>query len=161
MGMENHLDRLSTALKKLVICHPLVASRLEISFYTQDLRFAHAFKGLEAMVNFKEPIGLDFFNELNSADAAFILLAHHNRNFLTTKFFEYLPFRKPLLFLGAEGYVSQFIAANNIGVTLRDDEQILSTLVGIAHRNLVFNRTFNPEAYSLERRVNELILLLK
>ena len=160
LGMERHLERLARALRYLAKNQPLLAAKLDIRLYTPHHRFAEIFQGLEKFVQFKETIGKEFFSELNSADAAFIFLAEHNRNFLTTKFFEYLPFNKPLLYLGAEGYVSGFIEDNDLGVSLRSEEHIGATLKELAEGNLKIKSSIDVKAFSLKRRARELAALL-
>jgi hypothetical protein len=102
-------------------------------------------------------IGDKIFSEIAKSDFCIIFLAEHNRNFFTTKYFEYLPLQKPYLFIGPEGKVSKEIEANKMGCSWQSFMGILKmdklhlTEFGIASEQLENN--------SLSARVDEIIEL--
>lgn len=161
LGMEKFLKRLNEGLDLLKEKSPEIAGRLDIEIYTPHQRFASFFEGNQDIVQFKDTIGKAFFKELNSADAAFIFLAKHNSNFLTTKFFEYIPFRKPLFFLGAKGYVATFIEDNVLGRVLEQPEDICKSLKDLAENKVVINKKFDVSTLDLEHRTKQLMALFK
>ncbi|MDG2247411.1 MAG: hypothetical protein P8L71_13735 [Flavobacteriales bacterium] len=160
IGLEETLKSLADALKKLKASSPTSIAKLRVTFYTPHQQFASIFDGLEDYVSFKPTIGKDFFTELNKATAAIILLAEHNKNYLTTKFFEYLPFKKPLVFMGAKGHTSSFISTHKLGHVLKDDFSNLGEVLELLEAPLTDN-SFSLEKYTLSNRVEELRALLK
>lgn len=150
MGLEPHFRSMCSALDALKKDNPGLYSKLEIELYTKDHQFASWFTGYENVVKLSRPIGKQLFERIAQADACFIFLAHHNKNYRTTKFFEILPFQKPLIFMGDEGYVSEFIESEKLGAVLRDPK---SEFIGILERldngDLEGRRDFDHQAYSL------------
>lgn len=161
IGMEKHLERLRSALIFLRSNHPALFSRIRIEIYTSHRDQEALFSEFQDTIAFKKPIGKEFFSKLATSDAAFIFLAEHNRNFLTTKFFEYLPFRKPLIYLGPSGYVSDFIEEHQLGMSLKSDEQFVSMIGRIAQKTQVVDDQFDLSTFSLERRTKELLALFR
>jgi hypothetical protein len=86
----------------------------EVNFYTNETDMKKEFREF-SQIYFNKPLGSEIFNKLNESDFLLIFLAEHNKDFCTTKFFEYLPLRKPYLYFGPEGNVSNTIVKNNIG----------------------------------------------
>jgi len=148
LGLEDHLTELVESLKMLKTKNITLYNRLNIQFYTPHTDYANVFKEVDDIVQFSKPIGKDFFKQLNEASAAIVMLASHNKNYLTTKFFEYLPFRKPLLFLGAKGYTSEFIEENRLGLILPSDGiNLEETLLSLTHPEAAENK-FQIEEFS-------------
>ena len=160
IGLEETLKTLAKKLHELNTSSPVLVSELSIHFYTPHQQFASIFAGLEHIVHFKPTIGKNFFTELNAAKAAIILLAEHNKNYLTTKFFEYLPFQKPLVFMGAKGHTSHFINEHQLGHVITDHFDNLETVLQ-SLKSAQVPSSFSLEKYTLAYRVEELRELLK
>ena len=91
-----------------------------------------------------------------------IFLADHNKNYLTTKFFEYLPFKVPLLYFGENGFVAKFIAENNLGIYVQHPSaELLPALEKVSTSNSNFNQNFEASQFSLEQKAHELIKLFE
>jgi hypothetical protein len=45
------------------------------------------------------------------------MLADYNKDFFTTKFFDYLPYNKPIVYIGPDGAVRQFLQKNGQQLT--------------------------------------------
>ncbi|MFT4778436.1 MAG: hypothetical protein ACI80P_000409 [Flavobacteriales bacterium] len=161
LGIEDHLMNFAESLKMLKTKNITLYNRLNIQFYTPQTDFAKVFKEVDDIVEFSQPIGKDFFKQLNEASAAIVMLASHNKNYLTTKFFEYLPFRKPLLFLGVTGYTSEFIEENKLGLILTSDGRDLEeNLLSLTHPWATEN-PFQIDEFSLNKRIYELMRFIK
>lgn len=161
MGIEETLDALNLALDQLKVERPDLYQKLDIHFYTPHRQHDRRFVNHECVL-FAPPFGKKFFFWLRSSDAAFIFLAEHNKNYLTTKFFEYLPFKKPLLYLGAKGYVARFIEEQNIGIFIEDPvKELAVALDRISATNSNFNQDFDADQFSLDRKALELIKLFE
>jgi hypothetical protein len=126
--------------------------------------YTHA-KMPSSIVNMKDvfihaPIGKEIFRVMASADALLIVLPENKKNERTTKFFEYLPLRKPLLIVAAKGEVTSFVESNQLGVdALQSPDTLVSFFNGDFYRN-TFNKTFPIDAHTACSRVDEVIALL-
>ena len=110
---EPQLQWLNKMLMQLRAEHPEIYQRLRIDFYSpaNKSELFHDHPG----VRFHAPIGKKIFLEFQQADGLLLLLTESKRDDLTTKFFEYLPFQKPLLAMGATGAVADFVASHSLG----------------------------------------------
>jgi len=117
-------------------------------------------------VHFKAPsiqllpsIGKGVFEVIANSDACLILLPPHKKEEKTTKFFEYLPMKKPLLVASEKGSTLDYVVGNNIGFAWKEDGQFKwldSYLAGKPMRN----DTFDMEAHELQTRAKQVIELL-
>jgi hypothetical protein len=106
------------------------------------------------------PIGKEIFRVMASADALLIILPENKKNERTTKFFEYLPLRKPLLIVAPKGEVTLFVESNKLGVdALQSPDTLVSFFSGDFYQNM-FNKTFPIHAHTADSRVDEVIALL-
>ncbi|MBI1266993.1 MAG: hypothetical protein GC193_06120 [Cryomorphaceae bacterium] len=161
MGIEGTLQSLNQGLNQLKESNQEMYNRLDIRFYTPHVHHAPIFAG-HPCVTFSPTIGKRFFTELRQSHAAMIFLADHNKNYLTTKFFEYLPFKAPLLYFGEQGYVSNFIQDNNLGVYVQDPlTELLPALEKVSTSSYNFNQNFDASQFSLEQKAQELIKLFE
>lgn len=133
---------------------------VEVAFYTDD--YKSAMKYDQPGISFLPPVGKDIFKILESADYVLILLAEHNKNFKTTKFFEYLPFQKPYLFIGSQGYVSESIEKEELGVVLKDLASDTKTFLTAHFNNSLKPRSFKDiSEYTFAKRVESLLTVLE
>ncbi len=72
-----------------------------------------------------KPIGNDIFQEIVNCDLVIILLSDHNKNYVTSKFYEFLPYNKPFLYIGPEGFVSRKIEEEKLGIVLRNPADLV------------------------------------
>lgn len=161
LGLEPYLEQLAEGIRMLKTHHPQLFESLELHFYTPHHRFANIFDGLSPQVQFHRPIGKQFFDELKGARAAMIFLAEHNKDFLTTKFFELVPFKKPLLFFGAQGQASAAIEADGLGKVHTSVNDFVQSIQALAADQLRVNDALDLDDYSLRKRGEELIALLQ
>ena len=66
---------------------------VELEIYTDDHKSLQQFQNTAISIN--PSIGKMIFNVISESDFVLILLAEHNKDFKTTKFYEFLPFQKP------------------------------------------------------------------
>lgn len=106
------------------------------------------------------PIGKSIFNIMHTADALLIVLPENKKDECTTKFFEYLPLRIPILAVSPTGGVTQFIEENRLGVhsgqSVETVESLFSGDFFLSH----FNRSFEITLYKASSRANEVVELL-
>ncbi len=128
IGLESILERFAEDWSNLQKSKPDLTRDAHVDVYTPHVNFARYFALAADFVDLHPFIGKDIFKKIQEADAVLIFLAEHNKNFLTTKFFEYLPFKKPLIFVGAEGHASSFIADQKLGLIVRDVDSLQHAL---------------------------------
>lgn len=110
---DSQLQWLHDQLVLLRDNHPALYERLRIDFYSPTNR-SDRFVGLD-IVRFHAPIGKAIFERFQQADGLLLLLTPSKKDDLTTKFFEYLPLEKPLVAMGVEGEVTQFVRSQQLG----------------------------------------------
>lgn len=129
IGLEKYLNRLNDAvtyLKKM----GMTASNIEISVFSEKTCKEELFPGNGDIIKMQEPVGDRIFHEIAASDYVLIFLAEHNKNFVTSKFPEFLPYRKPYLYFGPEGHVSQKIVSEKLGYTIDQPADLFNILTG-------------------------------
>jgi hypothetical protein len=97
---------------------------LEINFYTNEHQKEIFFKKNSDVVKFSASIGETIFEKIYNCDFVLIFLTEHNKNYLTSKFYEFLPYNKPYLYVGPEGFVSDKIVKEGLGFILKKEEDL-------------------------------------
>lgn len=103
-------------------------SLVDIGFYTKQREHEAIFKENIDSIKFFDAIGDDIFEIIKSSDFILILLTEYNKNYLTSKFFEFLPYKKPYLYLGPQGVVSDKIKAEGLGYCLTDPTDLYKVI---------------------------------
>lgn len=160
--LEPYLEGLADWLTYLKNKNRSFYGRIDIEFFTKNTNYKKKFKGHEDLIKFNPQIGREeLIKKQKEADGLFIFLANHTKDYLTTKFFESLPFQIPLIFFGPKGHVSNFIMNNGLGYVITDFyEDLDSTMSEILRGNPSFNKNFEWKKYSLQNATTELEYLL-
>jgi hypothetical protein len=153
LGLEPYLEILNENISYLKEKTPK-EKWPEFVFYTPDMRYEQLFQKNTDLVKFKAPIGEKIFDEVIDADFVLILLSQHNRNYVTSKFYEFLPYRKPYLYVGPEGHVSDKINNENLGKTLVKKEDLFDLLQDL---NLKSLNSVDLERYTFNRVAGDLL----
>lgn len=111
-------------------------------------------------VHLHAPIGKDIFQVMNNADALLIVLPENKKNERTTKFFEYLPLRKPILIVAPAGEATSFVESNHLGVHSHLAQDGLRSFFTGEFTRKTFNATFPIETHTANSRADEVIELL-
>lgn len=159
-GLETVLEHFANELNEAEQSTPELTSNLEINLYTPHLSFSKHLSAASDLIKVHPVIGKAIFTKIQNADAVLIFLAEHNKNYLTTKFFEYLPFQKPILFLGAEGHAAAFIEAQQLGLVVNEREQLRDALRQLREGSAPRPGDKELEAFSLISRTQDLLNLL-
>jgi hypothetical protein len=162
MELEKVFSDFSKALDGIKITNIDLYKKLNIEFYSSTDHSLSYFQNHREVVFFYEPIGKDIFHKINEADACLILLAPHNNDFRTTKFFENMPFQKPYIVLGEKGFVAEYVINHNLGVWVSNEnftKDFLQTIDRIHNKRLKFNPAFEHQQFSYEVQTKHLIEL--
>ncbi|MEL6134333.1 MAG: glycosyltransferase [Bacteroidota bacterium] len=136
IGVDPQLVRLRDWMQQIKAGDPELYQRLEIDIYSKDYeRGQDLLTADESALRFHAPISKQaLFQKLAVADIALLLIADHNKDFKTTKFFEILAFRQPFLMLGPKGRVSDYIEENQLGIHLDNHEVDVAYFVQSIHK---------------------------
>ena len=155
---EPFLEEMSKDLTKLRESDPALYERLQLNFHSTSFEKIKAIFKHHPCVRISDSIGKKIEDRITQAHWCIILLADHNKDFFTTKYFEYQTLGTPYLYLGAKGEVLQTIENENRGTTWSNFFQSL------LKNDPIDSQTFIQEAdenNSLSFRVNEMLEHMK
>lgn len=155
---EPFLEEMSKDLTKLRESDPALYERLQLNFHSTSFEKIKAIFKHHPCVRISDSIGKKIEDRITQAHWCIILLADHNKDFFTTKYFEYQTLGTPYLYLGAKGEVLQSIENENRGTTWSNFFQSL------LKNEPLDSQTFIQEAdenNSLSFRVNEMLEHMK
>jgi len=132
--------------------------QLRFDLYTQA-KMPERLTSLKS-IRMHAPVGKEIFSIMQRADALLIVLPENKKDERTTKFFEYLPLRKPLFIIAPEGEVTHFVEANQLGVNCHQPESDLYTFFNGDYYEHSFNQIFSIETHTAHNRANEVISML-
>jgi glycosyltransferase involved in cell wall biosynthesis len=112
-----------------------------------------------ACVRVHEPVGKSIFSIMQSADALLIVLPENKKNELTTKFFEYLPLRKPLLMIAPAGEATQFVEHNKLGIHSGQSTESVQSFFSGTFAQQEFNSAFDIQSQTANGRADDLLAL--
>jgi glycosyltransferase involved in cell wall biosynthesis len=157
VGSEPQWKQFQTLIESLEHSLPShTQMRFDIYTHAKMPTFISGMKSVHLHV----PIGKDIFHVMNDADALLIVLPENKKNERTTKFFEYLPLRKPLLIVAPAGEVTQFVETNRLGIHASEFTDKVQTLISGTYAKYEFNNTFDIQSQTAKSRATELIELL-
>ena len=158
LDTEPFLEEMSKDLTKLRESDPALYERLQLNFHSTSFEKIKAIFKHHPCVRISDSIGKKIEDRITQAHWCIILLADHNKDFFTTKYFEYQTLGTPYLYLGAKGEVLQTIENENRGTTWGNFFQSL------LKNDPLNSRTFIQEAdenNSLSFRVKEMLEHMK
>jgi hypothetical protein len=154
LDTETYLEQLAKDLTKLREFDPALYERLHINFHSSSFNKIKGIFKHHPCVRISDSIGKKIEDRIAQAHWCVILLADHNKDFFTTKYFEYQTLGTPYLYLGANGEVLRSIERENRGISW---ETYFHSLLKNQPQS---PRDFNQEASaenSLSFRVNEIL----
>lgn len=100
-----------------------------------------------------------YFEKVKNADLAILILPPNRVNAMSSKFFELVALRKPILYFGGNGEVSDFLIKNELGfhVTPQNIEEQVKSVLDNLITSKIPNCKFNYSEYSFEHQTNLLI----
>ncbi len=158
LDTEPFLEEMSKDLTKLRESNPALYERLQLNFHSTSFEKIQAVFKHHPCVRISDSIGKKIEDRIAQAHWCIILLADHNKDFFTTKYFEYQTLGTPYMYLGAKGEVLQTIENENRGTTWSNFFQSL------LKNDPLNSQTFIQEAdenNSLSFRVKEMLEHMK
>ncbi|MDP1801702.1 MAG: hypothetical protein Q8L81_10135 [Bacteroidota bacterium] len=101
----------------------------------------------------------DYFKKVLEADYVILILPPNRVNAMSSKFYELVAFRKPILYFGNEGDVSNFIIKNKLGFHITKDNVEAQVKASIQNTKdlLVPDLNYNISKHTFEYQTKELI----
>ena len=152
LGTESYLKALSDAV--LQYNQKKDSSKIKVSIFTPA---PHTFKNNLPGLSIQLPIGKEIIEVQKHADILIVLGAEHNKDFKTTKYYEYLPLKKPMLYVGPKGSVAKSILNEKRGFVFDSYTSLVEAIENLSH----FQTTADIENDSYRNRTNEIIQLLE
>ena len=158
LDTEPFLEQMASDLTKLREFDPALYERLNINFHSTSFEKIQAIFKHHPCVRISDSIGKKIEDRIAQAHWCIILLADHNKDFFTTKYFEYQTLGTPYLYIGSSGDVLKSIEDENRGTSW---EKFFQSLL---KNDPLDSQTFIQEAdenNSLSFRVNEMLEHMK
>ena len=139
LDTEPYLEQLAKDLTKLREFDPALYERLNINFHSSSFNKIKAIFKHHPCVRISDSIGKKIEDRIAQAHWCMILLADHNKDFFTTKYFDYQTLGTPYLYLGPSGVVLKSIEEENRGTSWE-----------IFFQSLLKNKASNPNDFNQE-----------
>ncbi|MBL7884163.1 MAG: hypothetical protein JNL69_08835, partial [Bacteroidia bacterium] len=154
-GLDFEFDSIANSIKENNL-------EVKIDIYSDSKKYMNVFidRGLlKNKVNYYSALpSHELFQLFQNYD--YILLIHpdYGKDNLSTKFFEIIHTRTPIIYIGSEGKTGQFIRQNDLGYHFTRDE-IYDSFAKIINNNLFlsYNSNFVTDDYSFELLTKKLI----
>lgn len=118
-GLESTLNELVSMLQQLRQQQPAVYRKVRIDFYTTDQQHSELFAPVADAVRILKPLPpRQLYAALRQYRFALVLFTEQYKEFLSTKFWELFYLRLPVVYMGPEGKVSEFLRAHDLGIAL-------------------------------------------
>lgn len=152
--MYEHMEDNMRVLASLLHHNPLV----DLTFYTFTQDYREFFGSFAERVHYVKPVPVKLFTRQMQHDADAMLYMRStmsdDSNFLSSKFFDFLPLRKPIIYLGPEGDALAFIRSERIGFHLGEHSVAQFGSLMDACRNSL--QRFDPNPYSFDALTRQL-----
>ncbi|MES2133083.1 MAG: hypothetical protein V4506_12080 [Bacteroidota bacterium] len=161
-------------LKPLLAClnqikkqDPDLYSRLEFNFYgnmdhlAKEYIHAHGSEIVKCYGNISHK---NIIQAINASDYCMLFSALDHGSAFNTKFYEYVFLRKPIVYFGPEGNLSDYLQKQRIGITLTPEMLELSeknVLSDLIKNNDLFNKEANINSFNIEVITEKLIEIIK
>lgn len=153
-GTELHLIELKNELDTIYRNDRGLYDRLRIEFYTLEIFHKKIFKD-HPEVYFSKPIGKMIFERAALASGILLFYNNRNKNYPTSKIFEYLPYKKPFIVYCNGGLVGKYIIDHGWGIKITKKNSFIEVIKNIENGNLSFN-TSSINSFSLTKKVKQL-----
>lgn len=131
---------------------------VELEIYT-DARVPSVVQSVKG-ITIHHSAGKNFYSIAARADALLILLPTHKKHEFTTKFYDYMPLKKPYIVASQGGPVAEFVVEQGLGYVWVDKGSY-PWFDAFQNESFTFNRNYNADAFSLKATTQQLIALFQ
>jgi len=121
--------------------------------------------GLQNQISYRPQLPYkEYLQCMSDADGLCLFLADYTKDWMITKFCEFLPLKKPVIVFSEEGEVGRFVQENNLGYGFNTSVDLTERLLQL-HLDWKndwpdFNRNFAAEEWSVDNVVSNLLGLV-
>ena len=138
--------------------HPNSKPRVELHIYT-DARKPQVLTGVDG-VKFFPSAGKSFYEIAARADALLIILPQHLNHVFSTKFYDYLPLKKPFIVATQGGAVADYVRENKLGYAWMSGDKFPWYEV-LHHEGFISRGEFDISTFSLKASIHQLTSVFK
>ncbi|PCJ89564.1 MAG: hypothetical protein COA57_01465 [Flavobacteriales bacterium] len=166
-GYEFFISELIDTLKTIQSVNPKTFENIRFDFYSlsesQHYENLIVKEGLIKKMIFNNAIpAKDLFKKLTEYDYTFIYFPEKFKDFISTKFYEVIFLKIPIIYIGNRGEVWDFIHKNKLGYCFSLSEFKSQFLKLVSDEiPLDYNNNFNISKYDFETITKELLLLVQ
>ncbi|MCP4179637.1 MAG: glycosyltransferase family 4 protein, partial [bacterium] len=135
-------------------------SKVSFEFYTDDVKKIPV--ALRNNINIHKPLPTAlFFKKVKAGDFYLALREDQHKNYISTKFYEIIFLRKPIIFVGEKGLISNLIESNRLGISTTPKELFLKLeKIVKAPKSINYNYNFPVNNYSYTKITEKLLGLI-
>lgn len=158
-NMNNNIVEIINLLK--LLDSRGIECSLDIYSFHRNYEDIIAKEKADKLIQFKRPLPINKLLHTLYLDYDILLYLrsdlHFDQHFFSTKFFDMLALKKPILYAGPEGDVSGFIRKNNLGFCLNDGITLCAdTIMHTQKTKNIPDPSIDIQKYSLERVTEQL-----
>jgi hypothetical protein len=149
------------------ICKIIASCRgkLTLDIFSENQKYNHIVNnyGVNHWVKYKDSINSNLiYQKLTQYDYVIFIYPFYVKDFISTKFYEIISCKIPIIFIGEDGVISDFITSNNLGVhfnnktLINDFNKLLNGEIQIN-----YNSKYDVNCYSFKNITQKLISLFE
>lgn len=144
-GIESYFDALCKVIAEL-------NGKLTLDIFPDIEKYKDIVKknGAKDWVKYNKPLtGKLLFETLSHYDYVVFIYPSYVKDFISTKFYEIISSKIPIIYIGEDGVASNFICSNNLGIHVTEstiDSKLKDFINGRLNWN--YNHNYNVEEYS-------------
>lgn len=136
-------------------------SEVELDIYTSDIKYDYIFENAGLLNNgvnvFQTLPPNELFKKICNCDFVLLIQPDYAKDFITTKIYEIIYTKTPIILISKKGNLSEFIAENKLGLCLSPDEVTEKFEAVFKSSDTSFNFNFPIENYSFPKITEKLI----
>lgn len=161
-NMEDGIQKLIALLKS--IRNRGKNLRLDIYSFNRSYETLFEKEGVSDFVHYHQPISpIDLFKKFRETDLLLQLRAgrSYEEHFKSTKFYELIALRRPILYFGPDGDVSDFLVKEKLGFSGNNPtEELCSALLQNLETNTIPVKDFSVGDYEFSKVTEDLLALM-
>jgi hypothetical protein len=151
--IEQNIDLIKQFIDALSL-HIEVQAEFYVSIKGFEKELAHTFIKRFNFIDSER-----YFCKVQNADCAILILPPNRVNAMSSKFFELIAIRKPILYFGGSGAVSEFLLQHQLGYHIMEAEvsQLAISVLENLGTNLIPNKLYDISHHTFEYQTKLLI----
>lgn len=150
--IENYFDKLTKLIHN-------ESGKMTLDIFSDSFKYQEIVKKNNAndWIQYKKTlVGKTLFDTLSNYDYVVFIYPSYVKDFISTKFYEIISSKIPIIYIGEDGVASNFISNNNIGIHVNEstiDSKLKDFING--KLNWHYNHNYSVEEYSFYNVSNQ------